>query len=203
MGMFMWGNNPVNFVDPLGLWAPSPYAVMHGKRPWEYGAWTGDALNDAMSQVADEVIPVRETVSAYQAGDYASLAWTFVSNFIKPLKLCPSFVTKETTTLYRAVSKDELADIAKNGFQMGPNAMGNKWFAESASDAAAWGKKFFAWDKEPVWTLKVTLPKSTADTFMRKPKLDNIGPARSADASPLQELNSTATVTVLMGSVVP
>ncbi|WP_017444196.1 hypothetical protein [Gayadomonas joobiniege] len=83
---------------------------------------------------------------------------------------------------------------------MGSNAMGNKWFAESAEDAAAWGKKFFKWDKEPVWTIRVTVPKSQADTFMRMPNLDGIGPARSVDAQQLKALNSSADVGVLMGN---
>jgi hypothetical protein len=45
------------------------------------------------------------------------------------------------TTLYRAVGRDELLDIADaGGFRLGPNSMGNEWFAESPQDAAAWGK---------------------------------------------------------------
>jgi len=108
-----------------------------------------------------------------------------------------------TTTLYRAVSKDELLDVADNGFRLGPNAMGNKWFAESAGDASAWGKKFFKWDKEPVFTMEVKVPNSLADKFMRNPKLDGIGPARSADAELLRQLNKQADVKVLNGNVLP
>jgi|GEM_PF-2018746 len=108
-----------------------------------------------------------------------------------------------TTTLYRAVSKDELLDVADNGFRLGPNAMGNKWFAESAGDASEWGKKFFKWDKEPVFTMEVKLPNSVADKFMRNPKLDGIGPARSADADLLKLLNKEADVKVLNGNVLP
>jgi len=85
---------------------------------------------------------------------------------------------RETTTLYRAVSRAELDSVAKlGGFSPGPGAMGNKWFAESAADAAAWGKKFYAFDKEAVFTLRVDVPNDLAGQMMRVPKLDGIGPA--------------------------
>ena len=38
--------------------------------------------------------------------------------------------------------------------------MGNKWFAESAQDAAAWGKQFFGMDKQPFVTVRVQVPNS-------------------------------------------
>jgi hypothetical protein len=81
--------------------------------------------------------------------------------------------------------------------------MGNKWFAENATDAATWGKKFYKWDKEPIWTLRISLPKTTADKLMRNPNLNNIGAARSADKSLLKEVNNKSAITVLMGNVVP
>lgn len=46
-------------------------------------------------------------------------------------------------TLYRAVSTAELKDILSNGgFRVG-DGMNGKWFATSAEDAAAWGRKFY------------------------------------------------------------
>ena len=119
---------------------------------------------------------------------------------LKRAKLAPK---EGTTTLYRAVSKDELLDVADNCFNLGPNSMGNKWFAESASDASAWGKKFFKWDKEPVWTMEVKVPNSVADKMRRNSRLDGIGPARSADADMLKTLNEAAEVNVLNGNVLP
>ncbi|WNG15531.1 SpvB/TcaC N-terminal domain-containing protein [Cystobacter fuscus] len=109
-----------------------------------------------------------------------------------------------TTTLYRAVSEAEVLDIGRTGtIRPGAGAMGNKWFAETPRDAAAWGKKFFAWDKEPVWTLRVEIPKPVADQMMRNPMLDGIGPARSAQGAVLDLINQNGRVGVLNGNVVP
>ena len=109
----------------------------------------------------------------------------------------------DTTKIYRAVSKEELLDVAENGFRLGPNSMGNKWFAESACDASAWGKKFYKWDKAPVFTLEIEVPNPLLDKFMRNPRLDGIGPARSADAELLKQLNKEGKVNVLQGNILP
>jgi len=108
-----------------------------------------------------------------------------------------------TTTLWRSVSAAELRDVGANGLRQSAGSMGNKWFAESASDAAAWGKKFYAFDKEPVFTLRVEVPDSVANKMMRMDRLDGIGPARSADGSLLQVINEQGTIKVLNGNVLP
>ena len=115
-----------------------------------------------------------------------------------------SAAKETTTTLYRAVSRAELDSVAKlGGFSPGPGAMGNKWFAESATDAAAWGKKFYAFDKEAVFTLRVEVPNDLARQMMRVPKLDGIGPARSADGLLLQQINSRGKIDALTGNLLP
>ncbi|MEI8109255.1 MAG: RHS repeat-associated core domain-containing protein, partial [Verrucomicrobiota bacterium] len=81
-----------------------------------------------------------------------------------------------TTTLWRSVSAAELRDVGANGLRQSAGSMGNKWFAESAADAAAWGKKFYAFDKEPVFTLRVEVPDSVANQMLRMDRLDGIGP---------------------------
>jgi hypothetical protein len=82
-------------------------------------------------------------------------------------------------------------------------AMGNKWFAESASDAAAWGKKFYAFDKEPIFTLKIDVPENISNQMMRMERLDGIGAARSADGTLLDMINQHGTIKALDGSVLP
>jgi RHS repeat-associated protein len=111
--------------------------------------------------------------------------------------------TRQTVTLYRAVSRDELLDVAENGFRLGPNSMGNKWFAENAADASSWGKWFYKYDKQSFFTLEIKAPKLLADKMMRVTKLDGIGPARSVDSSLLDALNKASEVRVLKGSVLP
>jgi hypothetical protein len=86
-------------------------------------------------------------------------------------------------------------------FAPGNGSMGNKWFAESAADAAAWGKKFFGFDKEAVFTIRVRVPNDLASKMMRDRKLDGIGPARSADAKLLDEINRRGRIDALNGSV--
>ena len=81
--------------------------------------------------------------------------------------------------------------------------MGNKWFAESAADAAAWGKKFFAFDKEAFFTLRVEVPNDLAKQMMKNPRLDGVGPARSADGTLLQQINSRGKIDALTGNVLP
>jgi RHS repeat-associated protein len=55
----------------------------------------------------------------------------------------------KTTTLYRAVSNAELADIKTNGFRVNPDLTGyqeGKLFATTAADAAQYGKNNYALD---------------------------------------------------------
>ncbi|WP_027708948.1 RHS repeat domain-containing protein [Zooshikella ganghwensis] len=190
------GQNPTNAVDPTGevVWFAIP-AVL-------YAADMALSAYDAYETVSVLTDPCATTGEKLTAGGLFAAGLILPGN-AQAYKAGGKLVEEGSTVLYRAVSKDELIDISKNGFQMGTNSMGNKWFAESAEDAASWGKKFFAWDKEPVWTLKVTLPNSTASKFMRTPRLDNIGPARSADAELLKELNENSSIKVLMGNVNP
>ena len=83
----------------------------------------------------------------------------------------------ETTTLYRAVSPAEAADALANGLRAGPNSYSTgKFFAETAEDAAKWGKALEG--EGNFQLLKVEFPKTTADQFMRWERLDSIGPAR-------------------------
>lgn len=91
---------------------------------------------------------------------------------------------KETTTLYRAVSEAEFAQLQQTGkFQAGPNSLGGKWFVESAEDAAKWGDILNG--KGASRIVETTLPKSTADQLMRLERLDGIGPARYGELDQL------------------
>lgn len=81
--------------------------------------------------------------------------------------------------------------------------MGNKWFAESAHDAAAWGKQFYRMDRQPFFTVRVQLPDSVAGQMMRMPRLDGIGPARSAEGAVLDLINRHGTIDVLGANAIP
>lgn len=78
----------------------------------------------------------------------------------------------------------EYQQLLRTGrFDAGPNSLGGKFFAESPSDAAKWGDVLEGAGRYRV--VEVEVPSSTAATFMRWERLDNIGPARYAELDEL------------------
>lgn len=76
------------------------------------------------------------------------------------------------STLYRAVSKAELDDIATNGLRSNPIMYGyqtEKLFATSAQDASIWGQSFFHWDQQAFTIVEVRVPRSVMEraTYFR------------------------------------
>jgi hypothetical protein len=70
--------------------------------------------------------------------------------------------------------------------------MAGKWFAETAFDAAQWGKLFYQWSGTPFYVIKVDVPDWVTAQMFRVANLDNIGPARWASEGDLLDLlNST------------
>lgn len=70
--------------------------------------------------------------------------------------------------------------------------MAGKWFAETAFDAAKWGRCFYQWSRKPFYVVEVDIPDSVAQQMYTQPNLDNIGPARWAgEENLLRVINST------------
>ena len=89
-----------------------------------------------------------------------------------------------TTTLYRAVSPAEAAQVLENGtFQAGANSLGGKWFATTAEHAAAWGRAMYG--SQPFTVLEAQIPTSSVRGMMQVGKLDGIGPAVYAELEQL------------------
>ena len=63
-----------------------------------------------------------------------------------------------STKLYRAVSKAELDDIAKNGIRNSPGYESGKLFATTAQDASNFGKLNYGFDKEPFSIIQTKIP---------------------------------------------
>jgi len=61
------------------------------------------------------------------------------------------------TTLYRAVSKAELDDIAINGVRNSPGYETGKLFATSRQDAANFGRLNYKFDKQPFTIIKTSI----------------------------------------------
>ena len=75
-----------------------------------------------------------------------------------------------STSLFRAVSKAELDDVAQFGFRPKPGggSLETKLFATSADDAAAFGRDIFRLDRQPFTILETRIPNSLGG------RLDNL-----------------------------
>jgi hypothetical protein len=100
----------------------------------------------------------------------------------------------ERTSLYRAVAKAELEDIAQAGFRQHPDGLSleSKLFATSPEDAARFGRDNFRLDEVPFHLIEVQVPASVAGQF-EKLTLD-FKPAVSVSRDLLLLLNRHATV---------
>jgi hypothetical protein len=71
---------------------------------------------------------------------------------------------QEVTSLYRAVAKAELDDIAQAGFRQHPESLSLE-VATSPEDAARFGRDNFCFDEIPFHIIEVQVPISIADQF--------------------------------------
>jgi hypothetical protein len=79
-----------------------------------------------------------------------------------------------TTTLFRAVGNAEFEQIMRTGtFEAGPNALGGKWFWESAESAQKFGQ--WAEGKGAFKVVDARIPTVQADRFMRLENLTGLG----------------------------
>lgn len=99
---------------------------------------------------------------------------------------------KGETKLYRAVSDDELDDVAKHGFRPGRNTMETKLFATSADDAARFGRANYSLDQKPFTLLEVRVPNPVANLLYRG-SADSM-PIRGLDPGNLGAFNRAARV---------
>lgn len=70
--------------------------------------------------------------------------------------------------------------------------MESKWFAESGPRAQGWGTRLYG--GEPFRVIQAVVPRSAADSLLRDPRLDFIGPARWADSEALDLLNQVTEI---------
>jgi hypothetical protein len=70
--------------------------------------------------------------------------------------------------------------------------MEGKWFAQTALDAAEWGRQFYQWNQIPFYLVQVNIPERVVEQMYEVSNLDNIGSARWASEGELLDLiNST------------
>ena len=98
------------------------------------------------------------------------------------------------TSLYRAMAKAELDDLAQAGFRQHSDGLSleSKLFATSLDDAARFGRDNFRFDEVPFHIIEVQVPTSIADQF-EKLTLD-FKSAVNVSRDMLSLLNEHATV---------
>jgi RHS repeat-associated protein len=177
-------NNPYKFVDPSGH---SPLSLI----AWEVAKATGigyalGVAADAVSQSAafgSVDFAMAATSSAAQTGGEAGLIGGALSGAAVAFRSIAA--TRDTTTLYRAVSEAEAAQVRTTGqFEAGTNSLGGKWFAETKDHAKRWGDLLNGEAKSIILETKIS--KTQADSLMKVDRLDNIGPARYGEFQQLK-----------------
>lgn len=98
------------------------------------------AVAGTRTDVETRVRGIELVVHAFVGGSSARSPEKHLGSSLAYDEIAPGYSlgAEETTTKYRTVSQAEMEDIAATGgFRGGDDSMGNKWFAESAEDAAA------------------------------------------------------------------
>jgi hypothetical protein len=90
-------------------------------------------------------------------------------------------VATRGTTLYRAVSPAEYAELSATGkLRSIPESLEFvKWFAETPEDARRWGEQEMFYGQATFHVIKATWARTDPPAFRRRPRLDGIGPAWS------------------------
>ena len=169
------GNDPVNYADPSGHFAFFIVTAI-------IGAALGLGITAAVDYIPDQEFNLHwgwyvgagllgaaigagigMAVSYYTTGSIASSTGNVLTSLFK------------STSLYRSVGPDELADIKATGkFRDSPNSMEGKYFAKSKKGMLEWGKNFKQSDY-----VKIRVPKNSLshDTIHKIKHLDAIDDA--------------------------
>ena len=168
-------NDPVNYCDPSGHLAFFIFTAIIGgalglgitaavdygpdqEFNLHWGWYVGAGVLGAAIGAG-----IGMAVSYYTTGSIASSTGKVLTSLFK------------STSLYRSVGPDELADVRATGkFRDGPNSMEGKYFAKSKKGALEWGKSFKQSDY-----VKIRVPKSSLshDTILKIKYLDAIDDA--------------------------
>jgi RHS repeat-associated protein len=173
------GNDPVNAGDPSGLaaegignWAGNQWAVMKntpdaiGTGDWWRGVgrgYSGDMQNQALGPTyglaanlaglpsVDSLFgPVRSLNEATGGQNYATV------QFVAGLLAGRLGASGSSTTLFRAVSPSELADISATGKFRNLGSSEGKYFTISGSNASFYAKQAVSGFGDPAYTIVST-----------------------------------------------
>ncbi len=180
-------NNPINFIDPLGLYESYwLFQVVPGQHFFDLGmtslenrqyGWAATYFAGMLGEQVLFALTLGQTTAARGAATACEAG--LASNAAKG-------AGKGFTTLYRAVGKAEYEQLMQTGrFAAGPNSLSGKFFAESAEHAAQWGKMLEGAGNFRV--IETRVPTRVAEQLMRWGRLDGIGPARYGELEQLRD----------------
>jgi RHS repeat-associated protein len=190
-------NNPVKYIDPTGHFAVLPLipiiwgAIEAGLSAYDVYS-TVETFRDPNATFFDKSLALGGLAlgTILPGGGYGKgaqegadlgrkLLITTGDEFVKP-------GGEGITKLYRAVSEAEFKQIMQTGkFEVGPNSLAGKFFAESLEDAAKWGDALQGSGNYRI--VEMTLPTDSANELMRWNRLDDIGPARYGELDQLKD----------------
>ncbi|MVO18120.1 hypothetical protein [Parasedimentitalea huanghaiensis] len=165
-------NDPVNFLDPTGNQAGPGIGALYGLAVDEDGNVNMDeleAIHDAFNKGMKEgVVPdpsvlfdgeltaddLIEGIGLIPGGKAAKVLEPIIGAMRGAGK-----TSEEIVEIFRAVSPEELQDIAEYGFRLKEGAMDAKQFANSLTELQSFAKHFPDLTK----TVKVEIPKSALD----------------------------------------
>lgn len=209
-------NNPTNLIDPTGFAAQAPETGYDRFSFWAHNVLSTGGAVPAFGVVPDAVdflstageLPFGKSTWTDLGLTGTGLAATFTpiggDQIAAAAKISARtlrraekahFATQvmagagDTTTLYRAVSKAELDDIAENGLRTIPGGYETgKLFATGLEDAAKFGQNNFKLDGLPNYLIKVDVPNNVMGdaTKFRADFMDAV----SIPADKLNQMNS-------------
>ena len=204
--LYLYANgNPLYWVDLLGLCSQSYYqtpgiswdeqqsSVVMRATPQEQTAHViklAGALRDnpGLASAMDNSRSLQLASEMNQSFDQAA---AIVLGSGGSIRMVAAKSGEGFSSMYRAVSKAELDDIATRGFQLKPGAYESKLFATSAEDAATFGRDLYKLDQVPFHVVETKVPNSVFNQFERM-SLD-FKPAVNVPGPLLPQLNSSMT----------
>ncbi|RQO30391.1 hypothetical protein DBR32_12540 [Taibaiella sp. KBW10] len=148
----------------------SPFTSLEGYVGYMYNT-LGGGISQSLVDGATEIITNWDNYSAADVQYGAGYALEKVAEIVLVKKASFSkfgaAAEGESTTLFRAVSKSELDDIAINGIRSSPGYETGKLFATSAEDATNFGRLNFGLDKQPFTIIKTSIPNKYSSMLYR------------------------------------
>ena len=150
-------NDPINYVDPSGYF---PFFILTAI----IGAVIGVGIIAAVDYIPDKefnlhwgwYVGAGVLGAAIGAGIGMVVSYSATGSITSSTGQVFTSLFK-SSSLYRSVGPDELADLKTTGkFRQGPNSMEGKFFANSKKGAMKWGKSF----NQPSY-VKIRIPKNS------------------------------------------